>query len=82
MHSIFGDIAEYTVHAYTQHSQATSIILSIIDASLSEPHTSVTALRDACRCLVRPYTIFNLNERIRFCTCATLSARDRLRLER
>ena len=27
MHSIFGDIAEYTVHAYTQHSQATTIIL-------------------------------------------------------
>ena len=30
MYSIFGDIAEYSVHAYTQHSQAASIILSII----------------------------------------------------
>ena len=56
MHSIFGDIAEYTVHAYTQHSQATSIILSIIGPSLSEPHTSMTALQDTCRCPVRPYT--------------------------
>ena len=34
-------------------------ILLLIGASLSEPHTSVTALQDACVCLsayVRPYT--------------------------
>jgi len=45
----------------------------IIGASLSEPHTSVTALRDACRCLVAQpttYRIFKLNERIRFCARA------------
>ena len=31
-----------------------------IGASLSEPHTSVTALRDACVCMsvgLRPYTV-------------------------
>ena len=55
MHSIFGDIAEYTVHVYTQHSQATSIILSIIGVSLSEPYTSVTALQDVCVCMYLQY---------------------------
>ena len=47
-------------------------VFAVIRASLSEPHTSVTALQDACRCPVRPtiYRIFKLNERIRFCTHA------------
>ena len=45
----------------------------LIGASLSELHTSVTALQDACVCPVRPtiYRIFKLNERIQFCTHAT-----------
>ena len=49
----------------------------IIGASLSEPHTSVTALRDACVCMyvcmsgTTIYRIFKLNKRIQFCTRAT-----------
>ena len=46
----------------------------VIGASLSEPHTSVTALLDVCVCMsvcVRPYTE-NLNwaNRFQICTCA------------
>ena len=49
----------------------------VIGASLSEPHTSVTALQDACTCMSGSksvhkviYRKFKLNERIRFCTHA------------
>ena len=38
---------------------------SLVGASLSEPHTSVTALLDACVCLrVAIYRKFKLSERI------------------
>ena len=41
----------------------------LIGASLSEPHTSVTALQDACVCPVQPtiYRIFKLHTILRTC---------------
>ena len=47
--------------------------VSVIGASLSEPHTSVTALQVACTCMYVPYREaiywkFKLNERIQRCT--------------
>ena len=41
--------------------------LKFIGVSLSEPHTSVTALRDACVCMfvgLRPYTVNSGGSRI------------------
>ena len=60
-------------HSEMWHRNPVAVVIGV---SLSEPHTSMTALQDACTCMyvcmsgMTIYRIFKLNERIQFCACA------------